>query len=398
MTRVADRPQDLVHRPIPTLLATSTSITLGALPIFLVGAMAVFIRPELGFGETALGALATIYYLTSAVVAVPAGRLAERLGGPRTMAVAAGTSLVVFVGIATTARSWGALAAYMLVAGVANGIAFPASNLAFARGFPPSRHGVGYAVKQSAGPFATLVSGAAVPIVGVTIGWRWAFILAALVTIPIILGGRIRQVVPAHARQRGEALPRRPMWLMALAAFVGVSATASLGAFYVESAVSHGISPAVAGTLLSVGSAVGIGCRMGWGWLADRNQSHHFVILAAVLVVGAGSVVLLGFPNRAASLALLTLFTFGTGWAWPSLLNFAVLSRVPGAEGVASGMIGAGQYGGGSVGPLLFGVLVERFSYRVAWAQAGLMLVLAAAFALFGGRMLERQVTERRSE
>jgi len=255
---------------------------------------------------------------------------------------------------------------------------------------------VGYAIKQSAGPFATLLSGAAVPIIGLTVGWRWAFALAALVTIPIIVGGRIRQSIPAHARQRHGELPRRPMWLMAGAAFTGVSSTASLGAFYIESAVSHGVGPGIAGALLSIGSGVGIASRMGWGWIADRSPKHHFALLAAILVVGAVSILLLGYPDATGSLALLTIFTFGAGWAWPSLLNFSVLSRVPGAEGEASGMIGAGQYGGGSVGPLLFGVLVERFSYRVAWAEAGLMLVLTAGLAVMGGRRLERALSERR--
>ena len=101
MTSEASAAVGLANRPLPTLFATSLSITLGALPIFLVGAMAVFIRPELGFGESALGALATIYYLTSALTTFPAGRLAERLGGPMAMAVAATLSSIVFLGICT---------------------------------------------------------------------------------------------------------------------------------------------------------------------------------------------------------------------------------------------------------------------------------------------------------
>jgi predicted MFS family arabinose efflux permease len=395
MTGVLQVPDRLVNRPVPTLLATSMSITLGALPIFLVGAMAVFIRPELGFGESALGALATLYYLSSALTTVPAGRLAERLGGPRTMAVAAVVSTGVFLGIAVLARSWLTLALFLVVAGVANGIAFPGSNLAFARGFPPSRQGIGYAIKQSAGPYATMISGAAVPIVGLTVGWRWAFAMAALLAIPIIAGGGIRQEIPRHARATAGYVPRGPVWILALAAFCAVNASAALGAFYVESAVSKGVGVGIAGALLSVGSGFGIACRIGWGWIADRRPSVHFRLLPGILGTGAVSIWLLGVPKSGAVLALVTLAAFGTGWAWPSLLNFAVLSRMPGAEGVASGIIGAGQYGGGILGPLGFGVLVERASYQVAWTMAGTMLALAAACSVIGGRRLERAVSER---
>ncbi len=395
MTSEASAAVGLANRPLPTLFATSLSITLGALPIFLVGAMAVLIRPELGFGESALGALATIYYLTSALTTFPAGRLAERLGGPMAMAVAAALSTIVFLGISLFARSWLTLAAFLVVAGVANGIAFPGSNLAFARGFPPSRQGIGYAMKQSAGPYATMLAGAAVPLIGLTIGWRWAFALAALLAIPIVFGGRIRQEVPRHARSTSGWVPRGPVWLLSLAAFCAVNASASLGAFYVESAVSKGIGVGTAGTLLSVGSAFGIVCRIGWGWIADRRPSIHFGLLTSVLAAGALSIWLLGFPESGLSLAIVTLAAFGTGWAWPSLLSFAVLSRTPGAEGVASGIVGAGQYGGGILGPLTFGVLVEQFSYRTAWTVAGMMLALATGFSVLGGRRLERAVRER---
>ena len=395
VTGLLQVPDRLGNRPIPTLLATSMSITLGALPIFLVGAMAVFIRPELEFGESALGALATLYYLTSALTTVPGGRLAERLGGPRTMAVAASLSTVVFLGISTLARSWVTLAAFLVVAGVANGIAFPGSNLAFARGFPPSRQGIGYAVKQSAGPYATMLAGAAVPLIGLTVGWRWAFALAALLALPIMAGRRISQPVPHHARSTAGWVPRRPVWILALSAFFAVNASAALGAFYVESAVSKGIGAGTAGALLSVGSGFGILCRIGWGWIADRRPRIHFGLLTAILSAGAFSIWMLGFSESGPALAAVTLMAFGTGWAWPSLLNFAVLSRTPGAEGTASGIIGTGQYGGGILGPLMFGVLVERASYRVAWSVAGVMLGLAATCAFVGGRVLVRAVSER---
>lgn len=87
-----------------------------------------------------------------------------------------------------------------------------------------------------------------------------------------------------------------------------------------------------------------------------------------------------------------TVLTFRTVWAWPSLLNFAVVQRSQRAPGIASGDIVVGQYRGGLFGPLVFGAVVERSSYRVAWAGAGGLVAVAAVIVLIGGRALERAV------
>jgi hypothetical protein len=58
-------PPYTARRAVVTLAATTLSNTLGILPVFLLGALAIFIRDELQFGETALGAAASMYYLAA---------------------------------------------------------------------------------------------------------------------------------------------------------------------------------------------------------------------------------------------------------------------------------------------------------------------------------------------
>jgi MFS family permease len=382
----------VASHPVAALLATTLSVTLGALPIFLTGAMAVFIRPELGFGETALGGLASVYYVASALMTVPAGRIAERLGGPRAMSLGAAASMISTLGIAALARSWTALAVFLMVAGVGNGLAFPATNLALARGIPARRQGVAFAVKQSAGPYATLLAGAAVPLVALTLGWRWAFVFAGVAAIPIVLGYRVRQATGPHRGGTSADVATRSLWILAAGAFFAVNASASLGAFYVESAVAGGVTAGVAGVLLSAGSAAGILTRVAWGAFADRRTDLHFVVIPAMLGVGAIGFGLLGGSHSTLGLALLTVLVFGTGWAWPSVLNFAVVRRSIRAPGIASGILGTGQFGGGILGPLVFGTVVEQASYRVAWLLAGGMVAVAAILMRVGGVSLERWV------
>lgn len=378
-------------RPARTLLTATLSIVLGAMPIFMVGAMAVFIRPELGFSEAGLGALATLYYLASALTTVPGGRLAEHLGGSRAMALGATLDLVTAVGIALFATSWGTLAVLLMIAGVGNGIAFPSSNLAMSRGFPLHRQGVGFAIKQSAGPYATVIAGAAVPLIGLTIGWRWAFAMMAVATLPIVAGWWARvDIAPRRPRGPGP-IPRRALWILAAGAFFGVNATASIGAFYVESTVSGGLEPATAGTFLAVGSAIGICFRVVWGWIGDRHATWHISMIATLLVVGSAVFLVFGRVQGLLPVFGVSVLVFSTAWAWPSLLGFAVVTRVPDAPGIASGILGAGQFGGGILGPLLFGLLAEHTSYRTAWTFAAVMALAAAATITVGGRALERE-------
>ena len=132
------------------ILATATlSITLGAVPIFLVGANAIFIRNEFGFGETALGAAASLYYVGAAGFSVPGGKLTERIGASRAMGLSALLSLISVAGIGALAHQWWSLSVFLIVGGASNGLAFPSSALALSQGIPVRRQGVAFGIKQS---------------------------------------------------------------------------------------------------------------------------------------------------------------------------------------------------------------------------------------------------------
>src|SRR5690606_6959222 len=133
-----------------------------------------------------------------------------------------------------------------------------------------------------------------------------------------------------------------------------------------------------AGILLAAGSAVGIVARLLLGMVADRHVRLHFVILPVLLGAGAGGFGLRGGAHSTVGLGAVTFVVYAAGWAWPALINFAVVHRNPRAPGIASGILGTGQFGGGILGPLVFGVVVERSSYRLAWWLVAGMVAVAA--------------------
>jgi predicted MFS family arabinose efflux permease len=102
---------------------------------------------------------------------------------------------------------------------------------------------------------------------------------------------------------------------------------------------------------------------------------------------------LIGAVRSTPALVIATVLVFGAGWAWPSLLNFGVIARSPRGPATASGMLGTGQFGGGILGPLTFGLLVERSGYQSAWTAAAVALGIASALTFSGGRWLERRTT-----
>lgn len=87
------------------IAVAAASISLAAVPVFLLGAIAVFVRRELHFSEATLGLVVSSYYAASALMSVPGGRFTERIGGLRGAALAAAETVISMFGIAALGHS-----------------------------------------------------------------------------------------------------------------------------------------------------------------------------------------------------------------------------------------------------------------------------------------------------
>ena len=79
---------------------------------------------------------------------------------------------------------------------------------------------------------------------------------------------------------------------------------------------------------------------------------------------------------------------FGLGWAWPGLMNFAVVRLHPQAPAAATSITQTGVYAGGCLGPLGLGPLAAHLGYPTMWTAAAVAMLLAAALMLAGSRLL----------
>jgi MFS family permease len=371
-----------------TVLWAIAVATCGVLPVFLTGGLAVQIRTELGFGSAALGIAVSLFFTTQALSSAPFGRMVERIGSRRGMQAASLGSSVSLLCIALFASSRNSLFGFLVLGGLANSVAQVAANLALARGVRTERQGLAFGMKQAAIPAATLLSGLAVPLVGTTIGWRWAFTGCALgafaiaCTVPETTEGQVRHHTNEHS---GDMRPM-PLILLALGIGLGSAAAVPLGAFTVESGVAAGLQVGFAGFLLAAGGVVGIAARLALGWLADRRSAGHLRIVATMLIAGTAGFVLLA-TGVSWLFVFGTLLAFGAGWGWHGLFNFAVVKYNPNTPAAATGITQTGASAGSAAGPFLFGVIAEGTSYGIAWLSAG-AAALAAVVAILAGRWM----------
>jgi MFS family permease len=371
-----------------------TTTTVAVLPVFLTGALTVQISAELGFDPSGLGLVVALYFGISALASLPAGWLVERFGsGPTSRAAVIGVAAVMAL-IGLFANSYAALVTILLCSAWCNVLAQLSSNLTLAQHVPASRLGLSFGLKQAAIPLATLLSGAAVPTVALTIGWRWAYLIAAVLALGALLITPRERVARQGGTAAREDRATAALSVIGLAAGLGAAPATALGIFLVASAADRGIDPGLAGLTLTMGSVVGLSLRLVNGWLADRRAGGHVAVVAGSLLLGAGGLVLLAVPGSAA-LVIGTILAFGLGWSWPGLLQFAVVRLNPSAPAAATSIVQVGVYGGGFVGPIGFGYLATHASFPTAWLTAAVSMLLAGVCMGVGRRMLVAHRTAR---
>jgi MFS family permease len=394
MTVTADAaPSDVA--PGRAAAGAITVTTVAVLPVFLTGALAVQISGEMGFDPAGLGLVVALYFGVSALCSLPVGRLVERWGGAATSRIAVLGVAVVMLVLALGATSYASLVAILLCSAWCNVMGQLASNLTLARSVPAHRLGLSFGVKQAAIPVATLLAGAAVPGIALTVGWRWAYVIAAGLAVLALLGvprGGAPHV-PAPKPPPGERATLA-LAVLGMGSGLGAGAANALGIFLVAAAVDRGIAPGTAGLVLTFGSVVGLVGRLLHGWLADRRTGGHVAFVAGSMAIGAAGLALLAVPGTPA-LVVGTVLGFGLGWSWPGLMQFAVVRLNPSAPAASSAIVQTGVYAGGFAGPIAFGFVAAHTSFPTAWSTAAATMVAAALLVVLGRRLLLAHRTAR---
>lgn len=375
------------------MLVVASSFVLVALPFFMVGGLAVQIRPELGLSETSFGAAVTIGFLSAALSAPFCGRIADRIGPRATVYLGCAICIASLAGLGLLASGFGTLAGFLALGGIGVALADTGLAVLVTRAIPIHRQGVAFGIKEASIPASTLVAGLAVPSIALTVGWRWGF-AAGVLPLAVVLVGlpRIRISPTPTPTTTGDAEPdpaspprRTALLLAALGAALGTTAGSGAGIFITDSSVAMGIDPAIAGLLLATGSLAGIATRVATGILADRSGGPQFRLIALMLAGGALTMALGGTGNTAL-LVLATVGAFTGGWAWTGIFYLSLVRTSPHRPGAVAGIGSAALGLGNAAGPFLFGLVAGSVSYGAAWLGAGLVAAVASVLMTVAGR------------
>jgi predicted MFS family arabinose efflux permease len=383
----------LDREPFWAMVAAVATLTATVLPGFLTGALGVQIRDDLGLTTFELGLVLAAFYLLSALGSLHAGILSDRIGPRRALLLANVLAGGCLVAVAVGARSFASLLVILVLGSVGLTVAGPGTKVLVAREVPPARQGLAFGIQMSAIPLAALLGGLAVPTVGLTVGWRWAFAGAAIVAVigAVTLPRERRRVGPSPASTSGFGhVDFRPLAILGTASVLGSAAATTTASFFVVTGADAGFSEGTAGAMLSVVSALVIVLRIGFGQLAADWESAHPHAVAGLFLVSTVGYVLLATGEKALFPAG-GLLALAFGWAWTGLLVYTVVQHNPGAPGLASSVIVGGLSLGSVLGPVVFGVALDRLQNRTTFMLIGAATLLAAGAAWIGVDRLGRR-------
>lgn len=362
-------------------------------PQYALGVLAPVILDEYGLSEGEFGLIASMLFLSAAIMARFGGRLFDVLSGRSSLAtvfISAITSLIILA----VAGSRAGLVLAALVGGLAAAINNPVTNRLIALHAPEGRRGPLMGVKQTGVKLGHMTAGAALPFFVLTIGWRTGLIVIAGTAAAMLVIGSVALPTekeaggPRGSGRRGampESIRRDVRWLQFYAGSmaIGMSALTTYLALYGVQRV--GMSLTAAGLVVAVMGFTSVVGRLIWATAAERIANPPL----ALLILSAGGV--LGFSAIAAAEAvgpwLLWVGAVGVGataGSWNVVVQLTVVTEVDTKHtAAASGGVQAAFLGGLTVGTPIFGFIVEGTgSFRLAWSVGAMLAVLATLIAV----------------
>jgi MFS family permease len=361
----------------------------------ILAALFPWLKPAFGLSYAELGLLLTVFFVVSGVGQTLAGFVVDRTGA-RSVLFFGMAMLGVSALVLSVAGSYAALMVGALLAGVGNSIFHPAdytllnqrvSRARLAHGF--SVHGISGNIGWAAAPlFMTTVAAVS--------SWRMALAYAAilpLVVLAILVVNRahlrpepkpVATAAPADGEGTLAFLRLRAVWMCFAFFFLtavslgGIQAFASIGLMQL-----YGISRELATGSYTAYMLASAGGMLLGGFIGVRatgaGRQDHDRTVAIAFAVAAALALLLGVAVVPGWLALplMALVGFFSGIAGPSRDLMIRAAAPKNATGRVYGVVYSGLDSGLSVGPALFGLIMD--AGHPGWLFAGIALFQALA-------------------
>lgn len=376
---------------------STVALSIGAtvasgLPVFLVGALFVQISADLDVPDWALGVIVAVFWIAAALGSNSSGLLTAKIGSRRVVILTFLVAAASLLAAALLTPRWEWLILWTILGGISTSLCHPATNHLLRLRVSEGRRALAYGLKQSAVPLASLLAGLAIPFLALTLGWRSAYVLAAVLAVALlglflVIGPKR---LPKGTKRVSSSVPltrSQKIFFLSLASatLLGAGAATSGATFGVVSAVERGMDAGTAGFVLSAASLVGAIVRVGAGALADRRPGNPVRWIAAMQLIGfvGGAVMIFSSGVMfAVGLALV----MGIGWGWTGLGHFIVARLAGPATPSATALVQTGSYAGCAIAPVLGGIIYANGGSTPVWIMVAAMFLVAGVIALVVSR------------
>jgi MFS transporter, FSR family, fosmidomycin resistance protein len=355
------------------------------------------LRARWGVSFVDLGLALTVYAVVSVMAQLPVGWLADRFGSRKLLIAALCLGGVALASIGVVDRYWWLLAAAGL-SGIANAIYHPADYAILSARVLSSRIGRAFSVHTCAGMLgnaaAPVMMLILVPHLGLPAALIAAGLVGPLVALPLVFAPAVEGDslgISRKARRRSRrGTVFTPVLLGLVVFFILLSlSTSGITNFSVPALMNGFHLPFAAANLALTAylTATSLGV-LGGGFIADATRRHGDV---AAIGFGLNALIILliatGSFGPALLVALMGLAGLLSGVIQPSRDMLVRAAAPAGAIGRAFGIVTIGFSIGGSIGPMLFGWIMDQGTTHWIFGASALFMLLTVATALFGDRL-----------
>jgi MFS transporter, FSR family, fosmidomycin resistance protein len=361
----------------------------------------------LGINFVELGFALTVANVTAVAAQLPVGFLVDRLGSRRMLVAALIVAGLAFIGFGL-APSYPRLLLAMVFIGLANSVFHPADYALLSHRIAPARLGRAFSIHTFAGFIGNAVAPVTMLAVAATAGLNVALIaagaLALVAAAPLALTRGVDNIKPAAPAAAG-VLPGRTRSasvltpaILGLTAFFALLSLSGSGIsnFSVAALTSAFATPLSVANLALTGylTAQAFGVLAG-GFVADMTRRHGEVAaigyaINACVVLAIGTI---GF-GAAPLIVAMGAAGFLGGLIMPSRDMLVRAAAPPGAIGRTFGVVTTGFNIAGTVGPLMFGMILDHGAPQWVFGASVIVMALTALVAWIGDR---RAALRRRS-
>jgi MFS family permease len=356
----------------------------------ILAALFPWLKPAFNLSYAELAMLMTVFFVVSGIGQASAGFVVDKVGARRVLFF--GMSMLgVSALLLSTANSYFALMAGALVAGIGNSIFHPADYTILNQRVSKSRLAHGFSVHGISGNIGWAASPLFMTAIAAAGSWRLALLCAAVLPFAVlaILFAQREAIRPdpivkhASAQQGGtlDFLKLPSVWMCFAFFFLTALALGGIQAFSSTALTKmYGMSLTLATSSYTAYMLASAGGMVLGGFLGAGSKNHDRTVAAAFTVAALLALVLAAAVLPAwGALVLMGLVGFFSGIAGPSRDLMIRAAAPKNATGRVYGVVYSGLDSGLSIGPLIFGFMMD--ANQPAWVFVGIALFQFMAIA-----------------